>query len=137
MYLKQPINYYSDALLNLNDKSILGLLVKAIVYYQNEEYMQAYELLLKTKLLSSNNNNNSNSYNSIMLDLLAKTYMKLGAYGMAVQIWRQLELIENNYCYVKCLSFSKVKTDLIEVISITEKIAEKDDNVESIINLIR
>lgn len=123
--LKNPIDIYATKLLELNEKSSLGLLVKAISCYESQQYVAARELLYKVQNIQPDYN--------VALKLLALCEMHVEAYGLAEVLWQQLNQSDSIELAI-CLSYSEEETKLKEAIKILET---KDKNKEIIQALAR
>lgn len=107
--LNKDVEFYASKLLELNEKSSLGLFVKAINLYHLQQYVAAREMLYQIQLLDGNNNN--------ALELLALTEMQLEAYGLAEELWHKLKA-NDSFELALCLSYSEDENKLQEAVKI-------------------
>lgn len=107
--LKTAIDVYATKLLDLNGNSSLGLFVKAIGFYNAQQFVAARDFLYKVQTVQPNY--------ELALQLLAFSEMQLEAYEMAEKIWYQLK--ENSSTELAmCLSYSEEQTKLNEAVEI-------------------
>ena len=107
--LSKDVEFYASKLLELNEKSSLGLFVKAINLYNLQQYVASREILYKIQSLDGNNNK--------AIELLALTEMQLEAFGLAENLWYQLKANENTELGI-CLSYSQDENKLKEALKI-------------------
>lgn len=121
-FLKNPIDIYASKLLELNEKSSLGLLVKAISSYESQQYVAARELLYKVQTIQSDY--------EVAIKLLALCEMQVEAYGLAELLWQQLKQFDSIEL-ATCFSYSEEDSKLKEAIKIL-----KNKNSDKAINSV-
>lgn len=107
--LKNPIDFYAEKLLELNQDSSLGLFAKAIQHYQSQKFVAAREFLYKIQIVQPDYHKATK--------LLAMTEMQLEAYGLAELLWYQLKENESVDLAI-CLSYSNDKKKINDAIDI-------------------
>ncbi|XP_067630792.1 tetratricopeptide repeat protein 37 isoform X2 [Eurosta solidaginis] len=118
---RQTIEYYVDALLELNPNASLALLIRAIKLWEEQQFVSARDLLYRVQELQP-------KY-TVALDLLAQVEMMLGAWSLALQIFCRIEK-DDTIQYAVCLSHaSKNERQLREAIELLQKFDQNDDEV--------
>ncbi|XP_023171601.2 tetratricopeptide repeat protein 37 [Drosophila hydei] len=115
--LRRSIQEYAEQLLQLNPKSNLALLVKALDLYAKEQFISARQLVLQALEYQP-------SYRMTQ-ELLARIHMKLGAHKLALLLWQ--ELGEQHEEYAQCLSYEKDVKQLEEAARILKDNTTKDE----------
>ncbi|XP_017469147.1 PREDICTED: tetratricopeptide repeat protein 37-like [Rhagoletis zephyria] len=91
----KPIEHYVDILLQLNSNASLGLLIRAIKLWEQQQFVTARDLLYRVRVLQP-------KY-TVALELLARVEMVIGAWSLALPIWCDTGK-ENTIEYAVCLS---------------------------------
>uniref|UniRef100_A0A1A9UF77 Tetratricopeptide repeat protein 37 n=1 Tax=Glossina austeni TaxID=7395 RepID=A0A1A9UF77_GLOAU len=107
--LTQSVDFYASKLLDLNENSYLGLVVKAIDLYNAQQYVASRQLLCHALKEEPNY--------MVAVKLLACTETHLEAYGLAEDLWQRLgkEFREE---YALCLSHAQEESKLQEALNL-------------------
>ncbi|XP_055859258.1 tetratricopeptide repeat protein 37 [Episyrphus balteatus] len=116
--LEMPIDFYVEKLENLNPKSSLAVLIRAIKAYEFEQMVQARSLLFQVNQIQP-------GY-KVALQLMANTEMQIGAYIIAIPIVQSLGWTKE---YGICLSHSSCPDDLKKAIEVLEKLDHSEEDV--------
>lgn len=105
--LTQSVDFYASKLLDLDENSYLGLVVKAIDLYNTQQYVASRQLLRHALKEEPNY--------MVAVKLLACTETHLEAYGLAEDLWQRLgkEFREE---YALCLSHAQEESKLQEAL---------------------
>ncbi|XP_053963021.1 tetratricopeptide repeat protein 37 [Anastrepha ludens] len=115
----QNIEQYVAALLQLNKNASLGLLIKAIEFYEQRQFVAARDLLYRVRELQP-------TY-TIALELLARVEMVIGVWSMALSIWCKIGK-KNSVEHALCLSHvSNEKAQLRETTEMLQKFDQNED----------
>uniref|UniRef100_A0A1B0BDM6 Tetratricopeptide repeat protein 37 n=1 Tax=Glossina palpalis gambiensis TaxID=67801 RepID=A0A1B0BDM6_9MUSC len=107
--LTQSVDFYASKLLELNENSYLGLVVKAIDSYNTQQYVTSRQLLSHALKEEPNY--------MVAVKLLARTETHLEAYDLAEELWQRLgkEFREE---YALCLSHAQEESKLQEALDL-------------------
>ncbi|XP_037886996.1 tetratricopeptide repeat protein 37 isoform X1 [Glossina fuscipes] len=107
--LTQSVDFYASKLLELNENSYLGLVVKAIDSYNTQQYVTSRQLLSHALKEEPNY--------MVAVKLLARTETHLEAYDLAEELWQRLgkEFREE---YALCLSHAQEESKLQEALNL-------------------
>ncbi|XP_037929476.1 uncharacterized protein LOC119663960, partial [Teleopsis dalmanni] len=119
--LEYPVEHYSEKLVQLNEKSSLGLLVKSIIFYNQQQYVPCRDLLNKVRTLVPDN--------IVAIDLLAITNMVLGAFEIAMNLWHD---IHNDKMYAICASHTADRELNKSAIKLLQTLEQSIDVVEAL-----
>uniref|UniRef100_W8BBM6 Tetratricopeptide repeat protein 37 n=1 Tax=Ceratitis capitata TaxID=7213 RepID=W8BBM6_CERCA len=115
----KPIEHYVETLLQINPKASLGLLIKAIQLFENQQYVSARDLLYRVQELQP-------KYR-VALELLARTEMLIGVWGLALPLLKMIGN-DNSVEYAMCLShLSNNEKELQETIELLQKCDKNEE----------
>ncbi|XP_055603206.1 tetratricopeptide repeat protein 37 [Uranotaenia lowii] len=87
--LHDNIELYVDAALAIKGDSVLALVAKGMLHYENQNFKQAEEVLKKAYALQPNW--------SICVKTLVEVYMQMRLYGLAECLLRQSKITDSNF----------------------------------------